>query len=83
LKTKEKEEGKLFKYKSKGVYTPTEKGIVYGLFFGGGIGFILYSFTGEIYSLALMGAGLVLGLIIGGSIPEKKKKTKTSTGKKK
>ncbi len=87
MRTNIKKEGKLFKYQSKDNYTNLEKGIVYGLFFGGAIGFLLYKANGYCittnvtYMLAAPAIGLVAGIIIGGSIPEGKTAAKKAVSK--
>lgn len=80
----------MFKYVSKDNYTNIEKGIVYGLFFGGAVAFFLYIYgiqcevaVKTTWILAGPAIGLVAGLIIGGSMPETKSAAKKTATKKK
>ena len=58
----------------KGNLSNIEAGLLYGIIFGAAAAVILYSFTEQTLSFYAVGVGLVAGLIIGGSMPDKKAK---------
>jgi hypothetical protein len=53
-------------------YSKTELGMLFGIFVGGGLGTVLFVSTGDPLYIALTGVGLVIGLIIGAGVDQRR-----------
>ena len=53
-------------------YTYAQLGMLFGIFVGGGLGVVLLAITGNALYIALAGAGLAIGLVLGAGVDKYK-----------